>query len=70
LGQGEEWVRTQLRAGGNDYGVPPSAMIEASRSGEGRIQARVRYTRPVSLPGYTYDYHFDHSVKSGQFLSQ
>jgi hypothetical protein len=70
LGQGEEWVRAQLRAGGNDYGVPPAAVIEASRGGEGRMTARVRYTRPIPLPGYTYEYQFDHSVKSGQFLSK
>ncbi|HYN86118.1 MAG TPA: hypothetical protein VER32_12795 [Pyrinomonadaceae bacterium] len=70
LGQGEEWVRTQLRSGGADYGVPPAATIEASRGGEGRMTARVRFVRPISLPGYTYEYQFDHSVKSGQFLTK
>ncbi|HEX5708548.1 MAG TPA: hypothetical protein VFX96_14690 [Pyrinomonadaceae bacterium] len=70
LGQGDEWVRAQLRSGGADYGVPPNAAIEASRNDEGRMTARVRYTRPITLPGYTYEYQFDHTVKSGQFLSK
>lgn len=70
LGQGDDWVRTQLRAGGADYGVPPAATIEAARNSEGRMTARVRFVRPISLPGYTYEYQFDHSVKSGQFLSK
>ncbi len=68
LGQGEEWVKTQLRAGGPDYGVPSNALFEASKADK-RITARVRWTRPIPLPGYIYEYNFDHTVKSGQFLS-
>lgn len=68
LGQGEEWVKTQLRAGGPDYNLPPNALFDASKT-EGRITARVRWTRPIPLPGYIYQYNFDHTVKSGKFLS-
>lgn len=69
LGQGAEWARSQLRAGGADYGVPSNAVIETSNT-EGRLIVRVQWTRPIPLPGYTYNYNFDHTVKSGKFLSQ
>ncbi len=67
-GKDEEWVRTELRSAGAEYGVPQGAVID-TRVAESRLTARVRWTRPVELPGYTYRYSFDHTVTSDRFLS-
>jgi hypothetical protein len=29
---------------------------------------RVQYVTPIEFPGYTYNYEFDHTVKSTAFL--
>ena len=64
-GKDEAWVKEQLgKRGAEDYKVPTDQIIEAKVE-EGRITARSRWTRPVPLPGYTYNYDFDHTVKSG-----
>lgn len=68
LGQSNEGLRSQLRTDGNKYSVPPDAEITVDRSADGRLQARVQYTRPVALPGYTYSYKFDYTAKSTQLL--
>jgi hypothetical protein len=64
-GQGTEWVRTQLQASAKDYGVPQDAQITPGVK-DGRLEATVKFTQPVSLiPGiWTYNYSFDHTVKS------
>jgi hypothetical protein len=68
-GKDPEWVKTQLRStGAEEYGVPPTAVVE-SNIGDGRINARVRYTRPIDFKVYVYQYSFDHPVKSDKFLS-
>lgn len=68
VGQSIEWVRTQLRTDGNAYSVPPDAEITVERIAGGGVQARVQYTRPVVLPGYTYSYNFDYTAKSTELL--
>ena len=68
IGQSSEWVRNQLRTDGNAYSVPADAEITVERGADGRVQARVKYTRPVSLPGYTYSYNFDYTAKSTELL--
>ena len=68
-GKDPEWVKAQLKNGGTeDYGVPPTAVVE-SNIADGRINARVRYTRPIDFKVYVYEYSFDHPVKSDKFLS-
>ena len=69
LGKDPEWVKTQLKnAGVEEYGLPPAALVETNVA-DGRISARVRYTRPIDLTAYVYEYQFDHAVKSDKFLS-
>ena len=68
VGESSEWVRNQLRTDGNAYSIPPNAEITVERSGDGRVQARVQYTRLVTLPGYTYSYNFDYTAKSTELL--
>ncbi len=63
-----EWVGSQLRATSVEYGIPPDAIITAIQK-DGRLEASVRYTRPIVLPGYIYNYEFDHNVRSSNFLA-
>jgi Tfp pilus assembly protein PilE len=63
-----ERLRDQLKADGQEFGVPENAAISVEHM-NGRVQARVKYTRPIAFPGYTYDYNFDHTVKSTQLFS-
>ncbi len=67
-GKDEAWVREQLIKSAEDYNLPPNPLVE-TRLSEGRMIVRARWTRPVPLPGYTYEYKFDHTVKSAKFFS-
>ncbi|HEV2764053.1 MAG TPA: hypothetical protein VGV38_13805 [Pyrinomonadaceae bacterium] len=68
-GQTPAWVEKQLKAGAEEYGVPADAVYKAEMREE-RMRASVRFTRPVVLPGYTYEYAFDHTVTSDSFLAE
>jgi hypothetical protein len=68
FGKSIEWVQEQLKAGSSDYDVPPDAVINVVQR-DGRIEAHVQFTRPIPLPGYVYQYDFDNTVRSSQFLS-
>ncbi|HEX8285414.1 MAG TPA: hypothetical protein VF588_18815 [Pyrinomonadaceae bacterium] len=68
-GQTSDWVAQQLRAGAKEYGVPEDCEVNVQRE-EGRIAARVTWDEAVQLPGYTYDYTFDHTARSSGFISQ
>lgn len=67
-GQRAAWVESQLRAGATEYDVPPDAVYKVELR-DNRMEASVRWTRPVVFPVYTYLYNFDHTVKSGSFLT-
>ena len=68
LGKPNEWVKEQLIKNGGEYGVPTNANISIQQS-EGALMARVQFKRPIELPGYTYDYEFDKTVKSSSMWS-
>ena len=68
-GQTNEWVTQQLRAAASDYNLPPDMNVGVQRD-EGHITVRVQWTRPVKLPGYIYEYKFDHTVHSSGFINQ
>lgn len=68
MGQSVDWVETQLKAGSKEYDVPPNAEVTALQR-DGRMEARVRFTRPVNLIVYTYQYEFDNSVKSSSLFT-
>ncbi|HEX8139058.1 MAG TPA: hypothetical protein VF544_15930 [Pyrinomonadaceae bacterium] len=67
-GQTADWVETQLKAVSKEYNVPPDAEVEAMQR-DGRMEARVRFTRPISLVVYTYQYEFDNTVKSSSLFT-
>jgi hypothetical protein len=62
------WVRDQLVKSGPEYHVPPDAIITPTQS-DNRVMVRVQFTRPIQLPGYTYNYDFDYTAKSTAFLT-
>jgi hypothetical protein len=61
------WVRDQLVKSGPEYHVPPDAIITPTAK-DNRVEVRVQFTRPISLPGYTYNYDFDYTAKSTAFF--
>ncbi len=67
-GQSADWVETQLKAVSKEYNVPPNAEVKALQR-DGRMEARVRFTRPISLVVYTYPYEFDTTVKSSSLFT-
>ena len=62
------WVKDQLTKAGQEYGVPPNAIIDP-RQRENRMEVRVQFVRPIEFPGFTYQYNFDQTVRSTAFLS-
>lgn len=69
IGQGGEWVKTQLKGSFPSFNVPPEATITTAQR-DGRLEATVQFTRPIQLPFYTYEYNFDHTVKSTDMLTR
>ena len=61
------WASEQLMKSSAEYDVPPNAIITPVRR-DSRLEVRVQYVKPIEFPGYTYNYEFDHTVKSTAFL--
>lgn len=62
------WVGEQLTKSLPDYDIPSDALISPTTR-DNRVEVRVQFTRPIEFPGYTYNYEFDHTVKSTAFLT-
>ena len=62
-GQPLSWVDSQLRAKGRELDLPEDAVYTVQNQNN-HIAARVRWSRAIALPGYVYDYEFDHTAKS------
>jgi len=62
------WVKDQLKKAAPEYGLPPDAVIAPERKDQ-RMEVRVQFTKPINFPGYTYNFTFDHTVKSTAFLT-
>jgi hypothetical protein len=67
-GQSSEWVTQQLRTGLTEYNLPEDAQISVQNEG-GRIVARAKWTRAIPLPGYIYQYNFDHTARRSGFIN-
>jgi len=61
------WVKEQLMKSAPDYHVPPDAVITPTQRDQ-RVEVRVQFTRPISFPGFTYNYNFDYTARSTAFL--
>ncbi|HEV7473769.1 MAG TPA: hypothetical protein VGN90_06960 [Pyrinomonadaceae bacterium] len=68
MGKTPAWVKDQLVKNAADYGIPADATIEP-QSLDNRMEVKVRFTKPIEFPGYVYLYEFDHTARSGTFLS-
>lgn len=68
-GSSTSWLRDQLVKSEPDYHVPREAVITPTVEDK-RIKVRVQFTRPISFPGYTYNYDFDYTVQSATFLTK
>jgi hypothetical protein len=62
------WVKDQLVKSAPEFGVPADAVINPLQR-DNRIEVSVQYVIPIEFPGYTYQYNFDHTVKSTAFLT-
>lgn len=62
------WVGDQIKKNAIEYGLPPDAVITPSQT-DNRIQVRIQFTKPIEFPGYTYQYEFDHTARSTEFLT-
>jgi len=62
------WITEQLVKSRAEYHVPDTAVISPTRQ-DNQMQVRVQFTRPISFPGYTYNYDFDYTAKSTTFLT-
>ncbi|HVS22052.1 MAG TPA: hypothetical protein VHD88_09410 [Pyrinomonadaceae bacterium] len=62
------WVKDQLTKSEPEYHVPSDAIITPTQK-DNRIEVRVQFTRPISFPGFTYNYEFDYSAQSTAFLT-
>ena len=63
-----EQLAEQLRKNAPEYEIPPDAIYTPVLR-DSRMELRVQYVRPIEFPGYTYNYEFDHTVKSTAFLT-
>jgi hypothetical protein len=62
------WIADQLEKSKAEFHVPPEAIITPAKS-ENRLEVRVQFTRPITFPGFTYNYEFDHTAKSTTFIT-
>ena len=62
------WTGEQLMKSAPEYEIPANAIITPLRR-DNRIEVRVQYVRVIEFPGYTYNYEFDHTVKSTAVLA-
>ena len=62
------WAGEQLMKSAAEYDVPANAIITPAQR-DNRIEVRVQFVREIEFPGYTYNYEFDHTVKSTAFLA-
>lgn len=67
-GQNNEWITSQLRAAVREFNLPPDTIINVQKE-NGRIAARAQWSRPVQLPGFVYEYRFDHTAQSSGFIN-
>jgi hypothetical protein len=63
-----DWIKDQLDKSRNEFHVPAEAVISPAKQ-DNQMQVRVQFTRPISFPGYTYNYDFDYTAKSTSFLT-
>ena len=67
LGYKPTWVKEQLVKSAAEYDVPANVEITPLLQNQ-RMEVRAQFSRPIEFPGYTYEYSFDHTAKSTDFV--
>lgn len=67
LGYPPTWVKDQLIKSAPEYTIPSDVEITPVVQGQ-RMEVRAQFTRAIEFPGFTYNYSFDHTAKSTDFL--
>ena len=62
------WLADQVSKSKSEFHVPDNAVITPTQN-DGRMQCRVQFSRPISFPGFTYNYDFDYTAQSTSFLT-
>jgi hypothetical protein len=67
-GYDTSWISVQVSKSKAEFHVPDDAVISPAQK-DGRMEVRVQFTRPISFPGFTYNYNFDYTAQSTSFLT-
>lgn len=67
-GYDTSWLTDQISKSKAEFHVPDDAIITPAQK-EGRLEVRVRFTRPISFRLFTYNYDFDYTAQSTIFLT-
>jgi hypothetical protein len=62
------WTAEQLIKSAAEYDIPTDVLVTPALR-DNRVEIRVQYVKVIEFPGYTYNYEFDHTVKSTAFLA-
>jgi hypothetical protein len=62
------WVSDQLKKSAAEFHVPDNAIITPALK-DSRVEVRVQFTRPITGPGFIYNYDFDYTARSTAFLT-
>jgi hypothetical protein len=63
------WLENELRTNAKDYGVPADAKMTHIFQNN-RMEVTVTFIRQINLlPGFAYQYNFNHTAKSSTFLT-
>jgi len=68
-GKPASWIKDQLVKQSAEYGIPADATITPQQQQDNRMEVRMQFTLPIEFPGFVYDYEFDHTAKSANFLT-
>lgn len=68
MGRTSDWVTNEIARNYQTYNVPENADLKIDRLAKGGYRATVKFTRPIKVLGFTYDYNFDKTVTTSGFL--
>jgi hypothetical protein len=70
MGRTTEWVTSEIVKAYGTHNIPPDAAMKVEKLSGGGYRVNVKYTRPIEMPGFTYNYEFDKTVTTSGFLVQ
>lgn len=70
MGRGVDWINSEITKAGQLNDVPAGAEVRVDKLGQGGYRATAKYTHPINLVFFNYNYNFEESVTSSSFLVQ